>query len=62
MTSEGPTAQGKRKMAKIDPRQGKHRGFINFVQTQGKQGNFNAQVVNSLILRVKDDAIFATKF
>ena len=54
------------------PCQGKHREFGNFVKTQGKhrefylntgktQGFFLAQVVNVLILKVKDIAIFAAK-
>ena len=38
--------------------QGKHREFGNFAKTQGI---LFAQVVNSLILNVKDTAIFAAK-
>ena len=38
--------------------QGKHREFGNFAKTQGI---LFAQVVNSLILKVKDTAIFAAK-
>ena len=45
-------------MAKIIPCQGKHREFGNFAKTQGI---LFAQVVNSLILKVKDIAIFAAK-
>ena len=45
-------------MAKKNPCQGKHREFGNFAKTQGI---WFAQVVNSLILKVKDTAIFATK-
>ena len=59
-------------MAKKNPCQGKHREFGNFVKTQGKhrdffqntgktQGILLAQVVNALILKVKDIAIFAAK-
>ena len=57
-------------MAKKNPCQGKHREFGNFVKTQGKhrefylntgktQGILLAQVVNSLILKVKDIAAVA---
>ena len=46
------------KMTKIIPCQGKHREFGNFAKTQGI---LFAQVVNSLILKVKDIAIFAAK-
>ena len=60
------------KMVKKIPCQGKHREFENFVKTQGKhrefclntgktQGILFAQVVNSLILKVKDTVIFAAK-
>ena len=60
------------KMAKEIPCQGKHREFGNFVKTQGKhhesclntgqtQGILLAQVVNVLILKVKDIAIVAAK-
>ena len=38
--------------------QGKHREFGNFVKTQG---NWFAQVVSSLIVKVKDISIFAAK-
>ena len=59
-------------MAKKIPCQGKHREFRNFVKTQGKhrefclntgktQGILLAQVVNVLILKVKDIAIVAAK-
>ena len=47
------------KMVKNIPCQGKHREFGNFAKTQGI---WFAQVVNSLILKVKDIAIFAAKF
>ena len=40
------------------PCQGKHREFENFAKTQG---TWFAQVVNSLILKVKDISIFAMK-
>ena len=60
-------------MVKTIPCQGKHREFGNFVKTQGKhrefcqntgktQGILLAQVVNALILKVKDIAIFAAIF
>ena len=60
------------KMAKGFPCQGKHREFGNFVKTQGKhrefclntgktQGILLGQVVNVLILKVKDIAIVAEK-
>ena len=45
-------------MAKKNPCQGKHREFGNFAKTQGI---WFAQVVNSLILTVKDISIFAAK-
>ena len=45
-------------MTKKIPCQGKHREFGNFAKTQG---NLFGQVVNSLILKVKDIAIFAAK-
>ena len=59
-------------MAKNIPCQGKHREFGNFVKTQGKhrefylntgktQGILLAQVVNVLIIKVKDIAIVAAK-
>ena len=41
--------------------QGKHRTFGNFAKTQGKSGIVYAQVVNSLILEIKDIAIFIVK-
>ena len=46
------------KMAQQIPCQGKHREFGNFAKTQGI---LFAQVVNSLILKVKDIFIFGTK-
>ena len=45
-------------MAKKNPCRGKHREFGNFAKTQGI---LFAQVVNSLILKVEDIAIFAAK-
>ena len=51
------------KMAKKNPCQGKHREFWKFCQNTGKtQGIwFVTQVVNSLILKVKDISVFAAK-
>ena len=46
------------KMTKNIPCQGNHREFGNSAKTQGI---WFAQVVNSLILKIKDMAIFATK-
>ena len=46
------------KMAKEIPRQGKHREFGNIAKTRGI---WFAQVVNSLILKVKYISIFAAK-
>ena len=48
---------GTGKMGQKIPCQGKHREFGNFVKTL----NCFAQVVNALILKVKDIAIFAAK-
>ena len=49
---KGPHVTGKTgKMAKKNPCQGKHRDFGTFAKTQGI---WFAQVVNSLILKVKD--------
>ena len=48
------------KMAKKYPCQGKHREFGNFAKRQGKHREF-AQVVSSLILKVKDISVFAVK-
>ena len=45
-------------MVKEIPCQGKHREFRNFGKTQGISF---AQVVNSLILKVKDISMFAAK-
>ena len=45
-------------MAKNNPCQVKHREIGNFAKTHGI---WFAQVVNSLILKVKDISIFATK-
>ena len=45
-------------MAKKNPCQGKHREFGNLAKIQGI---LFAQVINSLILKVKDIAIFAAK-
>ena len=53
--SRVPMAQGKQRKW---PCQGKQREFGNFAKTQG---TFVAQVVNSLILKVKDTALFAAK-
>ena len=56
---QGTHATGKTgKMAKKNPCQGKHREFGNFAKTQGI---WFAQVVNSLILKVKDISVFAAK-
>ena len=55
-TARVPTAQGKPGKWPKKFRQGKHREFGNFAKTQGI---LFAQVVNSLILKVKDTAIFA---
>ena len=46
------------KMTKKIPCQGKHREFGNSAKTQR---NWFAQVVNSLILKIKDIAKFAAK-
>ena len=46
------------KMAKKNPCQGKHREFGDFAKTQGI---WFAQVVNSLMPKVKDIAIFVAK-
>ena len=55
-----PTAQGKQgKWAKKNPCQGKHREFC--LNTGKTHGILLAQVVNSLILKVKDVLIFAAK-
>ena len=43
-------------MSKEIPCQGKHREFGNFAKTQGI---WSAQIVNSLILKVKDILKFA---
>ena len=51
-----PTAQGKQGKWPKNPCQGKHREFGNFAKTQGI---LFAQVVNSLILKVKDILVFA---
>ena len=40
-------------------KQGKHRKFGNFAKTGKTQGIWFAQVVSSLILKVKDISIFA---
>ena len=45
-------------MAQKIPCHGKHREFGNFSKTQGI---WFAQVVNSLILKVKDISIFSAK-
>ena len=46
------------KMAPKNPCQGKHKEFGNFAKTQGI---WFAQVVNSLILKVKNNLVFAAK-
>ena len=53
-----PTAQGKQGKWSKKILSGKHREFGNFAKTPGI---WFAQVVNSLILKVKDIAIFAAK-
>ena len=54
------TTRGKQgKWPKRNPCQGKHREFRSFAKTQGI---LFAQVVNSLILKVKDNAIFTMKY
>ena len=62
ITIQGTHGTGKTgktgKMAKKNPCQGRHREFGNFVQTQGI---LFSQVVNVLILKVKDIAIVAAK-
>ena len=56
---QGPHCTGKTgKMAKKNPCKGKHRAFGNVAKTQGI---WFAQVVNSLILKVKYISIFAAK-
>ena len=56
---QGTHATGKTgKMAKENPCQGKYREFENFAKTQGI---WFAQVVISLILKVKDISVFAVK-
>ena len=45
-------------MVKIIPCQGKHREFGNFAKAQGI---WFSQVVNSLIVKVKDILLYATK-
>ena len=59
-TRQGTHGTGKTgKMAKKNPCQGKRREFGHFVKTQGI---LLAQVVNVLILKVKDIAIVAANF
>ena len=75
-THQGTHGTGKTgEMAQKNPCQGKHREFGKFVKTQGilckhrentgdfveTQGILLAQVVNVLILKVKDIAIVAAK-
>ena len=56
---EGTHGTGKTgEMAQKNPCQGRHREFGSFAKTQGI---LFAEVVNSLILKVKNIAIFATK-
>ena len=57
--SRVPTSQGKQGKWPTKFCQGKHREFGNFAKTQGI---LFAEVVNFLILKVKDIAIFAAKF
>ena len=73
LIQQGTHGTGKTgKMAKRIPCQGKHREFGNVVKTQGKhrefclntgktQGILSALVLNALILKVKDIAIYAAK-
>ena len=57
---QSPHCTGKTgKTAPIIPCQGKHREFGNFAKTQGI---WFAQVVNSLILKIQDIAMFSVKF
>ena len=57
--SRVPTAQGKQgEMANKNPCPGKPREFGNFAKGQGI---WFAQVVNTLIVKVNDISIFATK-
>ena len=59
MPVQGAHCTGKTgKIAKNKPCQVKHREFGNFVKTQGI---LLAQVVNVLILKIKDIAIVAAK-
>ena len=44
-----------------NPCQGRHREFGKFAKTRKTQGIWFAQVVNSLILKVKDISFFAAK-
>ena len=54
-----PTAQGKWQNKSLS---GKTQGILKLCQNTGKrQGIWFAQVVNSLILKVKDISIFAVK-
>ena len=60
--SRVPTAQGKQGNGKIDSPSGKTQGIWKFCQNTGKtQEIWFAQVVNSLILNLKDISIFAVK-
>ena len=45
-----------------NPRQGEHREFGNVAKVKKTQGILYAQDVNSLILKIKDIAIFAAKY
>ena len=59
MHTTGTHCTGKTgKMIKKNPCRGKHREFGNFAKIQGI---WFAQVVNSLILKVKDISIFDVK-
>ena len=57
-----PTAQGKQGKWPKNSLSGKTQGIRKFCQNSGKtQGNWFAQLVNSLILKVKDISNFAAK-
>ena len=60
MGEQGTHGTGKtgKMVKKKNPCQGKHREFGNFAKTQGI---WFAQVVNSLILKVKNISVFAGK-
>ena len=57
-----PTAQGKQGKWPKESLSGKTQGIWKFCQNTGKtQGIWFAQVVNSLMLKVKDISVFAAK-